>query len=52
MAKNRSTSESLARFLDQEMFALTVNGAIGRNRTYREDIDEASKRQFRNSLHC
>ncbi len=52
MAQNRSTSESLARFLDQETFVLTVNGAIGRNRTYREGIDEPSKSQFRNSLQC
>ena len=52
MARNRSVSESLASFLDQETFTLTLNGAIGRNKTYREDIDEGSKRKFRKSLQC
>ena len=31
MARNRSVSKGLARFLDQERFTLIVNGAIGRN---------------------
>ena len=52
MARNRSISEGLAKFLAQETFALTVNGAIGRNRTYRDGVDEKSKREFRESLRC
>ena len=52
MARNRSTSEGLAKFLAQETFALTVNGAIGRNKTYRDGVDEKSKREFRESLRC
>ena len=52
MEKNRSVSEGLARFLAQETFTLTVNGAIGRNKTYRDGIDSESKRSFRESLRC
>ena len=50
MARNRSVSEGLARFLDQETFTLTVNGTIGRNKTYRNGIDSKRKRGFRESL--
>ena len=42
--------ESLNRFLDRETFMLTVNGAIGRNPTYRKDAIEKGKREFRESL--
>ena len=52
MAKNGLLSEDLAKFLDQETFTLTVNGAIGRNRTYCDGIDPESKRGFRESLRC
>ena len=52
MERNRSISEGLDKFLTQEMFTLTVNGAIGRNRTYLDGIDEKSKREFRESLRC
>ena len=52
MARNRSISEGLARFLNQETFALTVNGALGRNKTYRDGIDPKSKSGFRESLRC
>ena len=52
MARNRSVSEGLARFLAQETFTLTVNGAIGRNKTYRDGIDPKSKPRFRESLRC
>ena len=52
MARNRSVSEGLAKFLDQETFTLNVNGAIGGNKTYRDGIDPESKRGFRESLRC
>lgn len=52
MQRNRSVSEGLARFLDQETFTLTVNGAFGHNKTYRDGIDSESKRGFRESLRC
>ena len=52
MASTRSVSEGLDRFLAQETFALTVNGAIGRNKTYRDGIDQVSRRDFRKSLRC
>ena len=52
MARNRPVSEGLAKFLDQETFALTVNGALGRNKTYRGGIDSNSRSGFRESLRC
>lgn len=50
MARNRSVSEGLGRFLDRETFTLTVNGAIGRNKTYCNGIASDRKRGFRESL--
>ncbi len=50
MARNQSGSDGLARFLDQETFTLTVNAAIGRNKTYCNGIDSERKRGFRESL--
>ena len=54
MERSRSSSEGLAKFLDQETFTLTVNGAIGRNPTYRAGIDQNDerRREFRESLRC
>ena len=50
MAGNRSVSEGLARFLNQETFTLTVNGAIGRNKTYCNGIDSERRREFQETL--
>ena len=50
MAKNCYVAEGLAKFLDQEMFILSVSGAIGRNKTYWDGIDPESRRGFRESL--
>ena len=50
MARNRSVQEDLDKFLDQETLALTINGALGRNRTYRNGVVPDRKRAFRESL--
>ena len=50
MAGTGSVGERLKGFLDRETFTLTVNGAIGRNPTYRTDASEAARRAFRESL--
>ncbi len=50
MARNQSGPDGLARFLNQETFTLTVNAAIGRNKTYCNGIDSKEKRSFRKSL--
>ena len=52
MAKNGSHSEGLAKFLDYETLTLTVNGAIGRNKTYCDGIDPEKRSEFRESLRC
>ena len=50
MARIRSVQEYLDKFLDQETLALTVNGALGRNRTYRDSVGSDRRRAFRESL--
>ncbi len=50
MAGTGSVGERLNRFLDRETFTLTVNGAIGRNPTYRMDATEEGRRAFREAL--
>ena len=44
-------SEGLVRFLDQETFALTVSGVLGRNKTYCNG-GSGERAKFRESLRC
>ena len=50
MASNESVQENLDEFLEQETFALTVMGTMGRNRTYRKNVGPDMRLTFRESL--
>ena len=50
MARIQSAQDHLDAFLESETFALTVNGAIGRNRTYRDNVGSNRREEFREAL--
>ena len=50
MARNESVQKRLDKFLDQEVFALTVMGALGHNPTYRKNVGEDEKKALRECL--
>ena len=50
MASNESVQESLDEFLEQETFALTVMGTMGRNLTYCKNVGPDKRLAFRESL--
>ena len=50
MSGTGSVEQRLNGFLDGETFTLTVNGAVGRNPTYRKGATEKERRRFRQSL--
>ena len=45
-----TTQDRLTKFLESETLMLTVNGALGRNPTYRANVDEDRKKKFQDSL--
>ena len=50
MTTSQTVEADLNKFLEQESFALTVMGALGRNRTYRKNVDPHKRQAFRESL--
>ena len=50
MACDESVQENLDEFLERETFALTIMGAMGRNRTYRKNVGPDKRLAFRESL--
>ena len=50
MGRNRTVQDDLDEFLKQEIFALTVMGALGRNPTYRKNVGADEKQAFRKCL--